>query len=462
MKKIIAHLSLLFVFCFLLTQVSLADELSDLKNQVRILRTKIAELEKRLDQEEARRIKESETSGKKLSGGITVEKILHGAKRHDIEYDPDSGLEVAGLIVGVDGTFIFQGTPNANNAGDGEDSIFDASWTTDVEVEKVFSHWGLAFLHLEAGQGDGIEPELSVFSNVNRDAFSSTARIEATEFWYEHYFSDKHYAVAAGKMDPTVHFDQNEFANDETTQFLGHMFRNSPVIEFPSDNTLGFHAHINPEPISFLDLGLGYFNADADWDDIFDHGFYMAQLSIKTAELLGMDKEKWSGNCRFYTWVNDRNHLKLVNEGDEATTDTKELNYGFGLSADQMITDVFGVFTRFGWQRPNITLVSGDPTLEWSWSAGAQMTGKYWVREDDVLGFAIGQDFPSEEWKDSSSDNYGAAEGHIEAYYRAQLNQHLAVSPDIQIIWNPNGVSESYGGDNDTIFVYGARAQVDF
>lgn len=88
------------------------------------------------------------------------------------------------------------------------------------------------------------------------------------------------------------------------------------------------------------------------------------------------------------------------------------------------------------------------------------MTGKYWNRADDVLAFAVGQVFPSKEYKDAG--NGGVAEGHFEAYYNLKLTKNLAISPDIQLIWNPRGVSESYQGYKNTIFVYGVRGQLDF
>ncbi|MCK4463991.1 MAG: carbohydrate porin, partial [Candidatus Omnitrophica bacterium] len=326
-----------------------------------------------------------------------------------------------------------------------------------------FSDWGLAFLHLEAGQGDTVEGELSLFSNVNKDATGDAVNAAVVEVWYEHYFFDKQLAITAGKIDATCYLDQNEYANDETTQFLGRIFKNSPAIEWPADNNLGIHANICVEPISFLEFDLGYFEGDGDWDDIFDHNVYTAQVNLKPAELFdNIDPDQWSGNYRFYSWINDRDHTKLVDEGDPATDDYKEMNYGFGISCDQMMTDVFGIFGRFGWQRPNIILVDDSATLECAWSAGAQMSGYYWNREDDVLAFAIGQAFPSEEWDDASSTNYAAGEGHIEAYYKCQINECLAISPDIQLIWHPNGVRKSSEGDDDTIFVYGIRGQIDF
>ncbi len=141
----------------------------------------------------------------------------------------------------------------------------------------------------------------------------------------------------------------------------------------------------------------------------------------------------------------------------------KERNYGVGLSFDQMLTDLFGVFARVGWQRPDLAIASTNPNVapcEGSWSAGLQVNGKIWCREDDVIGIAVGQVLPSQHYKDAG--NGGAGEGHFEAYYRFKVNSNLYISPDIQCIWNPRGISEPYQGDNNTIFVYGVRGQLDF
>ena len=89
-----------------------------------------------------------------------------------------------------------------------------------------------------------------------------------------------------------------------------------------------------------------------------------------------------------------------------------------------------------------------------------QVNGKIWYREDDVLAFAVGQAMPSSQYKDAG--NGGAPEGHFEAYYKIKVTKNLALSPDIQYIWNPRGVNQSYQGYEHSIFVYGMRGQLDF
>ena len=450
-KVFLTALLLFFVISSFSYLYSIEPTPAQLLQEIQALKMRVVELE--------------EVVLKQQKNVVEIGKVAHGVARQ-LKYEPGKGVEMpeAGLAIGADITMIVQGTPNANNAGTEEDAMFDASWSSDIEIEKRFENWGMAFLHLEAGQNDTIEPELNVFSNVNRDAFASGANVQVTEAWYEHYFFESQLDVTGGKLDYTVYFDQNEYANDETTEFLCRMFRNSPNIEFPYDNCLGFHANIRPEMLKYLEFDLGIFNADQSWDRVLDHMFYIAQVNFTPAGFIGLDEKQWFGNYRFYGWINDMQHNSLSKLGI-STTDNKALNYGLGMSWDQMITDVFGIFGRFGWQRGNVALVDANginaPTLEWSWSLGAQITGRYWNRDEDVVAVMVGQAIPSYEYL-ASSPSASTAEGHIETYYRWQLNEHLAISPDLQFIWYPAGVNQHSKGDDNTIFVYGGRAQIDF
>jgi len=51
-------------------------------------------------------------------------------------------------------------------------------------------------------------------------------------------------------------------------------------------------------------------------------------------------------------------------------------------------------------------------------------------------------------------------EGHFEAYYNYYVNEHLTLTPDIQVICSPYGKDATNG--DDTIVVGGVRGQVDF
>lgn len=438
-----------------------ADDLSDLKNEITALKAKlsevdalkarVAELEKKLvDQECAI-----------TTAGSTVKEI----KESLIQYRPGEGLKVppCGIEITAGATLVLQGTPNANNAGNKEASRFDGAWSADIFIQKAFDDWGLALMHLEPGQGQGAEDELSLYSNVNRDQNNTNANVPVTELWYEHYLFNKQITITAGKMDTANYIDQNQYAHDETSQFLGRIFKQNPAIEWPDDNTLGARLLAAPNNFPYLSLESTYFDANNDWENVFDRPFISTQLNFEPFKIFNLNPEHWSGIYRLYWWIDGRDHAKLVGAGESAADNVKNMNTGFGISADQALTDAFGIFGRFGWQRPDIALVTTNPNsapVFASWSGGLQMTGKYWNRADDVLAFGIGQVFPSKHYKDAG--NGGAAEGHFETYYRCQILKWLAISPDFQFIWNPRGVNHAYKGDNDSIFVYGVRGQLDF
>ncbi|NCC62374.1 MAG: hypothetical protein EOM12_15855, partial [Verrucomicrobiae bacterium] len=316
-----------------------------------------------------------------------------------------------GLELGAGGTMVVQGTNNVNyvdDAATAKQSRTDASYSADVTLGKEFKEvGGKAFLHLEAGQGSGLEDNLILYSNVNRDAGDSEAKVELTEFWYEQgLFHDKA-ALTFGKLDATAYFDQNEAANDETTQFLGRIFRNSPVVEFP-DNGAGIRMAYSP--VEWMELGYGLFDGKASWEKVGDNLFNMGQVHFKTNFL------ELPGNYRVYGWNNNADHTKWSD-----SKKTKEASYGFGLSFDQKIHDVVTLFTRYGWQNPEvynpeITAADGSNySLEQAWSAGLQVEGKPWGRENDVLAFAVGQVIPSDDYKEANAGFQAKTEGHLEA-----------------------------------------------
>jgi len=412
-------------FIFLCSDFTFAESVED---EVKELKARIAELERRLDrQQDAVAIY-----------GDEMEKIKEAGVLPQLE----------GIKIGAGATFLIQGTDNANGnslSEKGED-ITDASYSLDLTAEKEFEDNGMAFIHLETGDGAGVEDELQLFSNVNRDADDSDNSVSLTEAWYEHYFKTAPAGLMVGKIDGTVLVDINEYANDECAQFLGRIFRNSPTIEFP-DNSAGFCLSVELQ--DFMDIQVLLMDADSDWEDIVDDIFFATQLNLKP------NLFERNGNYRILGWLNNREHTKW-----DDSISTKEKSYGFGISFDQELTDSLGAFLRYGWQDPDVYLSGESFSLEHAWSVGLQLKGTNWDREEDTLGFAVGQAMPSDEYKKAGSNLNAKDEGHFEAYYNYKVNEHLTLTPDLQIIWNPYGKDATNG--SDTIVVGGVKGQVDF
>ncbi len=430
---------------------SLRAVIADLQARVEALEKKVAAQEACI-QDQKKCFLEQEKTIETQSKKLQEYKVAVEALDQKLHRQEPSAIEIGrGLEIGAGATVIVQGTNNANADGTKEDRT-DASYSADITLAKEFeSIDGRAFVHLEAGTGDGLEDNLALYSNVNRDADNDN-EVHLTEVWYEQGACHDRLALTFGKLDPTVFFDTNEAANDETTQFLGRIFRNNPTVEFP-DNTLGVRFAYMPK--KWVEFNVGFFDANADWEKVGDDAFCAGQVTFKP-EVFGRQ-----GNYRILGWYNDLPHTSWL-----TPTNDKEPAFGFALSFDQMVTEEVMLFCRYGWQDPRVynpsLTTTGDRifSLEQSWSAGVQVEGGLWGRQKDVLGFAVGQAMASGDYKKSNSALAAKSEGHLEAYYNIHLNDYLSISPDFQYIWNPFG--QDVPGNTDPVCVWGLRSQIDF
>lgn len=342
------------------------------------------------------------------------------------------GEQLGNLRIAIGLTGVVQGSMNAEDAeGKNSDSI-DGSWSADLEIESPVGEQGLAFLRVEAGQGEGLTDELSLlYQSINEDATENAGRFEVTEAWYQHYFVPEHLFLAAGKLDMSNYFDTNVVANDELFQFLNSALVNSIAIEFPEDNGPG--AVVAAFPADWFEVLAGWAKSDAEWEDLDCDPFGIAEVNFRP--LL------WArpGNYRFYVWINESDKQRLDSTGSTGQ------GWGAGISFDQMITDDLIGFLRAGLEDDDVYEVEG------AWSIGAELRGTAWNRGDDVLGFAIAQALINDKIEPNDTETL------FEAYYSIFVNEQFHLSPDIQIIDNPGGNSR-----NDALVVLGARAQVDF
>ncbi|HNX04929.1 MAG TPA: carbohydrate porin [Opitutales bacterium] len=377
---------------------------------------------------------------------------LHGEEVSRAEFDALSGkvrtLEQADVGTGagnkwydaieiaLGATGVVQGSSGAGDLiGDGDKT--DGSASIDIEITAHATESGAFFVHLESGSGDGLDGDIATLSGFNDDA-DDDSNLRLTEVWYEQAFGETA-RLRLGKVDLSTDFDTNAVANDETAQFLSCGFVNAPALEFPDDNGLG--AMFWMSPTKLVDIGVGVADANADWDNVFEDPFAIAEVDFKP--VFG----ELQGNYRFYAWYNGKDHEDL----SDGSTDAK--NHGFGLSFDQQLNDIATVFVRTNIQRGEVSQVAS------SWSAGLGLSGSVFGRDGDSFGLAYGMALIGDDWKDFDAVNgiESSDEGHLELYYNLAINEHLSLSPDIQWVTNPNGDRAC-----DDVFVFGLRAQVSF
>lgn len=413
----------------------------ELLRELRALKQTVQQQQQRIEQLEQRLARGEAASGAPVSVFEIDKRIDERLSRREPAYQLMEGLSLS-----VGATSVIQAVHNANGSAQlsKKEDVTDASVSTDIVFNKKFDDYGEGLVYVTAGQGAGVEDKLQLYSNVNADA-DNDQNVRLAEVWYEQYFKPVSAALTVGKLDATNYIDTNEYANDETSQFLGRMFGNSPVIEFPS-NGAGIHFGISPADM--LDINLVALDGDADWEDAGDGMFVAGQVNLKPKLF---DR---GGNYRILAWRNNTAHTKWADSAKD-----KEDTFGWGLSFDQELTDVLGIFFRYGWQDPDVFTNGSSFSLKRSWSAGPQFSGSLWGRADDCLGLGFGQITPSEKYK-SASAVLAKTESHLECYYSYKVNEHLTISPDLHLIWKPYGKDASNG--DGTIVVTGLRGQMDF
>lgn len=406
---------------------SVRDEINALKQRIEQLEQKLAEQDSKLD-----------AQGEKISAQSgTLEEV---AKVKDA---------IGNLEFYVGATSVIQGTlNNDSNAAkllgmdDGDDT--DASYSFDIQISSKIGDNGLAMVYLEGGEGDGSEDEAGGLTYANWDATYDDADLQISEIWYQHEFLQDRLQLTVGKMDPWRFWDHNEVANDETSQFLSGSFCQNVIINFP-DDWYAYGGRLGYYPNDFVEINLGFLESDGDFEDIFDNNFMIAELWLKPKLFCRQ------GNYRFYVFRNSGDFEKLRRpDRDEESVE------GFGVSFDQEITETLTAFFRYGQRSEDVSLVDR------AWSLGFQLAGTAWSRDADMFGVGYCHAYTSKAYRDTLRGiglGTAAAEQRLETYYRFQCNDHLAISPDLQVVRGMWGVDAS---DSDTAVILGVRAQLDF
>ncbi len=356
---------------------------------------------------------------------------------------------------------------NSDNTPDTGDKT-DMAYTVDLNVESDFGSYGNFHIHIEGGDGEGMNDDVPSFSVPNYDAYATwnnnnQADLTFSEAFYENSFMDDMITLDIGKMDISVLFDENEAAGDETTQFLSNIFVKSMGIVIPEAG--GFYCPgvmISASPaelVEFRVIGASVDNNEEEntWENLFSNDFIAAQINFRPMLL------NRQGNYRFYAWNDSRRYMKVddlpgasnrYSEGNNALT-------GWGLSFNQELADGITAFARYSWKEGDLAQWNPDDSqwevipLNQTYSLGFNISGMLWNRGEDGIGMAFGQTLLSDDFEDVQTNS--ADEKYVEAYYRYVLGQHLALSADFQWIQNAGGTR-----DSDDVYLFGLRSQIDF
>ena len=419
-----------------------AGERDELLQELRLLRERVEQLEAKIKELEDK----STHAHEKKTEGQEEEKKLR--KEVAAIWEALKGIEIeflaTGVVQGSIGNHQNQDIPSARERQD----RVDGSLSADLVISKQIGDHGRATAIISAAYGDGLDPRIPSWWGINGDA-EGEQRVYLKQLWYEHELFDEQLIFTLGKVDLTWYFDTNAVANCENAQFLSPGFVNSVAVEFPDDNGPG--VRITVVPLDLVDISFGWGEGDADWNELGHRSFFIGEVGLhpQFGEL--------GGNYRLYGWFR-RHHRDegFVSWADQTMGVFDSRNgWGVGLSLDQAVTPQITLFARLGYQDEEVYEFS------WTWSVGAETKGGYWGREADALGIAYGMAMISDDYKAfqrfSGEPWFRKNESHLELYYRLQLNDHISISPDLQVLWNAQGDARF-----DPVTIIGVRGTLEF
>ena len=365
------------------------------------------------------------------------------------EIEEKKNFEIHGGLVGF-----YQGGSAGNIEGENVGDPSQPGIVGDLQMTfrppVAFFENGKFFVRLHAGKGKGADDKLGdkLFANLNTIADNSDdlqtdfdKAFWLAEAYYAHELFDGKLTFVVGKTEPVVFIDNNAFANNPSSQFVGKPFVNNPILNGEDQLAPIVAASISPiDSISITALAVSSsfpYTPDETmqkgiYDRVFDQPLFAAQFaySPKFGEM--------KGNYRLYFWDATYDHIN-------GAGDTSSDGLGVGLSLDQQVTEWLGLFARIAYSDKNAY------DVDWFWSAGANLKGLIPSRDKDELGIGIAG------LKGTVGPDNDGTEFHTEVYYRIVLTENFAVSPDIQYVTNPLG-----NNHNDGVFAGMVRVEFSF
>ena len=291
--------------------------------------------------------------------------------------------------------------------------------------------------------------------------------------------------LRVGKMSLPDAFDLNSIGTDSHLQFMNWTTDNNGAWDYAADTrgyTYGAIAEYDDKSWSAR-YGLALMptvanGVDLDWNLRRANG-QNVEFEWRHELFGGLVKPERKGVVRALGYVNHA-HMGLyraANEaylaGTDATPDiTKHetfgaVKYGFGLNAEQEVSDNLRVFGRFGWNEgahESFAYTEVDQTFE----LGGDFAGKAWGRANDKVGVALVSNAIKRDHQaylrlgglgfliGDGRLNY-AREDILEGYYNLHAWRGAYYSLDAQYVTHPG-----YNQDRGPVLVESVRMHVDF
>jgi hypothetical protein len=368
--------------------------------------------------------------------------ITHEATRpHDPDWNPlasplwdlKDALKKVGITTDSEIAFfaessskVLSGTNNFatfswESSGDWE-LLPDTAWGKSYVFWSGFGSVGLNY----DPQREFVDGAIGSISIPNNTVYNNPAVID--ELYWKQVSPSGNFVVLAGKVDMLNYFDTSRIANDSFNQFYAGSLSNKLSLPAPLYGGFGGLVRAQLSKKVHLMAAMGDSssnNAVAPWKSLENDSWYqLLELGV-TMNLPGLGKGQYS----IIPW---HNHL-FGKDG-----------WGFGFNLDQELgNEDLLAFFRFGLGEKEVTPVK-------RFLSGGLAYNAPFGRSKDTLALGVS-------WAAPSPGVGRQNETLIETYYRLSLSPSIALTPDLQVIFDP-----ALAPDNRTVVIGGLRLTMQF
>ena len=249
---------------------------------------------------------------------------------------------------------------------------------------------------------------------------------------WEQWFFDDQLRAGIGKLTTRTFLNLNRYAISDREDFFTPMVVNNPVVPFTARNGLGLFGQYHMDSAYLTGMlreadgtttGIDFSTLESgNWE-------YALELGLTPENLAGLGQ----GYYRITGYYTD----DFVQGAARSPS-----GWALSLSFDQDIGENYGALFRYAY--------ASEPFRDFKQRAAAGLQIKNPLRyQYDRLGVAAW-------WGDPTDPGVGDEYG-MEIFWKLQLAPYLELTPDLQVIFNPQGDQ-----DRDSVFIAGLRLRLLF
>jgi len=291
----------------------------------------------------------------------------------------------------------------------------------NLEVKQSLWPGASLYMEVESDNGMGIDKYIPTYSVFNSN-YGERIYIYIPELYLEQNIFSSRLSISFGKLDLSDWFDANVAAESADTQFLSSSLVNNLTIPFPAKG-LGGLFNFNPYDWLYFQSGVATARASSTktgLSDGFNSAFFISELGISP------EIKELKGNYRLIFYKNHEKLERIDGEGEKKDT------FGYGVSFDQEVAEKITLFLRYGRADEKVR------DIKHFWSFGLQVIEPLPGRKLDCFAIGVARSIMGDDFRSANEETASRTETMYEIYYSYNLNPLITLTPNLQVVTNPN------------------------